>query len=200
MPNAGPLPEVPAENAPLAMRLAGSDAAYGYLVFPSLHGAIARVKEIAKLVDENVKADEAEQGEVAGEELPGQPGQAAGLAAQHPVLDAVEVEEAGSAIARMTVRDDMVNGFDVCHGGLIFSLADTAFAFACNGYDAVTYASQADIEFVRPARLGDALVAVAREDYRGRKTGFYTVEVTNQDDQLVAMFRGRSAGTEDPIL
>jgi acyl-CoA thioesterase len=113
---------------------------------------------------------------------------------------AVEVEEAGSAIARMTVRDDMVNGFDVCHGGLIFSLADTAFAFACNGYDAVTYASQADIEFVRPARLGDALVAVAREDYRGRKTGFYTVEVTNQDDQLVAMFRGRSAGTEDPIL
>ncbi|MHC5018944.1 MAG: hypothetical protein ACYTGX_02295, partial [Planctomycetota bacterium] len=61
-PNAGPLPEVPAANAPLAMRLAGSDATYGYLVFPSLHGAIARVKEIAKLVDENVKADEAEQG------------------------------------------------------------------------------------------------------------------------------------------
>ena len=112
----------------------------------------------------------------------------------------VEVEHAGRATARMKVRDDMLNGFDVCHGGLIFSLADTAFAFACNGYDDLTYAARADIEFVRPARLGDALVAVAREDYRGRKTGFYTVEVTNQDDQLVALFRGRSASTGAPVL
>jgi acyl-CoA thioesterase len=113
---------------------------------------------------------------------------------------AVEVAAAGSAVARMTIRGDMLNGFDVCHGGLIFSLADTAFAFACNGYDELTYAAQANIEFVRPASLGDALVAVAREDYRGRKTGFYTVEVRNQHDQLVAMFRGRSANTEEPIL
>lgn len=113
---------------------------------------------------------------------------------------AVEVEEAGSAVVRMTVRDDMLNGFDVCHGGLVFALADTAFAFACNAYDQLTYAAQADIEFVRPARLGDALVAVAREDYRGRKTGFYTVEVRNQCDQLVAMFRGRSASSDEPIL
>jgi acyl-CoA thioesterase len=112
----------------------------------------------------------------------------------------VEVEEAGRATARMTVREDMLNGFDVCHGGLIFALADTAFAFACNGYDDLTYAAQADIEFVRPATKGDALVAVAREDYRGRKTGFYTVEVTNQDDQLVAMFRGRSASKGEPLL
>ena len=113
---------------------------------------------------------------------------------------AVEVEDAGVAVARMTVRQDMLNGFDVCHGGLIFSLADTAFAFACNGYDDLTYAAQASIEFVRPARLGDALVAIAREDYRGRKTGFYTVEVTNQDDKLVAMFRGRSASKGESLL
>ena len=113
---------------------------------------------------------------------------------------AVEVEEAGSAVARMTVRDDMLNGFDVCHGGLIFSLADTAFAFACNGYDSLTYAAQADIDFVRPATKGDELVAVAREDYRGSKTGFYTVQVRNQDEQLVALFRGRSANTGETIL
>jgi acyl-CoA thioesterase len=112
----------------------------------------------------------------------------------------VEVEAAGRATASMTVREDMLNGFDVCHGGLIFSLADTAFAFACNGYDDLTYAAQADIEFVRPATKGDALVAVAREDYRGRKTGFYTVEVTNQDDELVAMFRGRSTSKGKPLL
>lgn len=112
----------------------------------------------------------------------------------------VEVEEAGRATARMMVREDMLNGFDVCHGGLIFSLADTAFAFACNGYNDLTFAAQADIEFVRPAIKGDALVAVAREDYKGRKTGFYTVEVTNQDDQLVAMFRGRSASKGEPLL
>jgi acyl-CoA thioesterase len=112
----------------------------------------------------------------------------------------VEVEAAGRATASMTVREDMLNGFDVCHGGLIFSLADTAFAFACNGYDDLTYAAQADIEFVRPATKGDALVAVAREDYRGRKTGFYTVEVTNQDDELVAMFRGRSTSKGEPLL
>ena len=113
---------------------------------------------------------------------------------------AIDVSVAGGAEARMTVREDMLNGFDVCHGGLLFSLADTAFAFACNGYDELTYAAQADIEFVRPAMLGDALVAVAREDYRGRKTGFYTVEIRNQHDQLVAMFRGRSASTGEPIL
>ena len=112
----------------------------------------------------------------------------------------VEVEGAGRATARMMVREEMLNGFDVCHGGLIFSLADTAFAFACNGYDDLTYAAHADIEFVRPGKLGDALVAVAREDYRGRKTGFYTVEVTNQDDQLVAMFRGRSASKGESLL
>ena len=111
-----------------------------------------------------------------------------------------EVDRAGSAVARLVVREDMLNGFDTCHGGLIFSLADTAFAFACNAYDKQTFAAQADIEFVRPARLGDELVAIAREDYRGSRTGFYTVEVRNQHDQLVAMFRGRSASTEEPIL
>ena len=113
---------------------------------------------------------------------------------------AIEIPRAGSAVAQMTVRDDMVNGFDVCHGGLLFTLADTAFAFACNAYDNVTFAASANIEFIRPARLGDELRARAREDYRGRKRGFYTVEVRNQRDEVIAMFRGRSASRGEPLL
>lgn len=105
----------------------------------------------------------------------------------------VEIPEAGRAVARMTVREDMVNGFDVCHGGLLFTLADTAFAFACNGYDDVTVAAAASIDFLRPARLGDELHALASEDYRGSKSGFYTVEVRDQRGETVAIFRGRSA-------
>jgi acyl-CoA thioesterase len=103
---------------------------------------------------------------------------------------AIEIPQAGSAVAQMTVRDDMVNGFDVCHG----------FAFACNAYDNVTFAASANIEFIRPARLGDELRARAREDYRGRKRGFYTVEVRNQRDEVIAMFRGRSASRGEPLL
>ena len=112
----------------------------------------------------------------------------------------VDIPEAGRAIARMTVREDMVNGFDVCHGGLLFTLADTAFAFACNGYDNLTFAAAASIDFLRPARLGDELHAQAREDYRGAKSGFYTVEVRNQDDEVVAMFRGRSSSKGEGLL
>jgi acyl-CoA thioesterase len=112
----------------------------------------------------------------------------------------IDVPEAGRAIARMAVREDMVNGFDVCHGGLLFTLADTAFAFACNGYDDLAFAATASIDFLRPARLGDELCAAAREDYRGKKTGFYTVEVRNQRDEVVAVFRGRSASRGERLL
>ena len=112
----------------------------------------------------------------------------------------VEVTAVGRAIGRMRVREDMVNGFDVCHGGLIFTLADTAFAFACNSYDRLTLAAGADIDFIRPAKLGDALEASANEEYRGGKNGFYAVEVRNQKDELVAMFHGRSGTTDRSIL
>ncbi len=112
----------------------------------------------------------------------------------------VEIPLAGEAVARMIVRDDMVNGFDVCHGGMLFTLADTAFAFACNAYDDLTFAAAASIDFLRPARLGDELRALAREDYRGRKSGFYSVEVRNQADELVAVFRGRSASRGERLL
>jgi len=112
----------------------------------------------------------------------------------------IEIPEAGQAVARMMVRDDMVNGFDVLHGGLTFALADTAFAFACNAYDKLTFAASANIEFLRPAMVGDELTATATEDYRGRCSGYYSVEVHNQRGELVALFRGRSASTGDPVV
>jgi phenylacetic acid degradation protein PaaD len=112
----------------------------------------------------------------------------------------VEIRAVGSTTASMRVREDMVNGFDVCHGGLLFALADTAFAFACNAYDRLTFAASANIEFLRPAVLGDELRATATEEYRGRNSGFYTVKINNQDGDLVALFRGRSASRGQSLL
>ena len=83
----------------------------------------------------------------------------------------IEIPDAGSAIATMHVRETMVNGFDICHGGLVFTLADTAFAFACNAYDELTVAGSGSIEFLRPSVRGDQLRAVATEEHRGRKSG-----------------------------
>lgn len=113
---------------------------------------------------------------------------------------AVEVVEPGKVIASMTVREDMLNGFDVIHGGLTFTLADTAFAFACNSYNQMAVAASAHIEFLRPAVVGDELTACATEDHRGRRSGYYTVEVRNQRKELVALFHGRSASTGEPVI
>ncbi|MDJ0793851.1 MAG: hydroxyphenylacetyl-CoA thioesterase PaaI [Woeseiaceae bacterium] len=112
----------------------------------------------------------------------------------------IDIPAAGEAVATMTVRDDMVNGFDVLHGGLTFALADTAFAFACNAYGVLSFAAAAQIEFLRPAMLGDVLTATATEDHRGRRNGYYSVEVRNQRDELVALFRGRSAAKSDTSI
>lgn len=112
----------------------------------------------------------------------------------------IEVDRQGEAWAQFEVRKNMVNGHDLCHGGYIFALADSAFAFACNTYNRVTVASAATIEFVRPAKLGDRLTATATEAHRGGRTGIYDVAVTNQDDELVAIFRGRSHATREPML
>lgn len=112
----------------------------------------------------------------------------------------VKVERPGTAKATMVVTDSMINGFDVCHGGYIFLLADTAFAFACNGYNDLTFAAGASVEFLRPAKAGDTLFATAMEDYRGRQRGLYKVAVQNQDGVPVAVFHGRSHSTGEAIL
>ena len=98
----------------------------------------------------------------------------------------------GHATVTMTVRPDMVNGHRICHGGLVFTLADSAFAFACNSYGDNTVAAGAAIEFLLPAREGDLLRAVATERWRAGRTGIYEIEVTNQRGETVALFRGRS--------
>lgn len=98
----------------------------------------------------------------------------------------------GSATLRMTVRPDMLNGLGSCHGGLITTLADSAFACACNSYNELTVASGLAIELLAPAHEGDVLVAAASELSRRGRLGIYDVAVTNQRGERVALMRGRS--------
>ncbi len=98
----------------------------------------------------------------------------------------------GQATVTMTVREDMLNGHDICHGGLIATLADSAFAFACNSYNELTVASGFAIDLIAPARLGDVLTARCAEVAKAGRTGVYDTEVTNQRAERVAVFRGRS--------
>ena len=98
----------------------------------------------------------------------------------------------GAATVTMRVRDDMLNGHASCHGGLIASLADSAFAFACNSYDELTVASGFGIDFISPARLGDELTARCAEVSKTGRTGVYDTEVVNQRGERIAVFRGRS--------
>lgn len=99
---------------------------------------------------------------------------------------------AGQATLEMQVRDDMLNGFDICHGGFITTLADSAFAFACNARNDMTVASGLSIDFLAVARGGDVLVAEAHEISLAGRTGVYDVAVRNQRGEAVAVFRGRS--------
>jgi len=99
----------------------------------------------------------------------------------------------GFAVLSMTVRADMANGHGMCHGGFMFLLADSAFAFACNSHNQRAVAAGAEIHFVAPARVGDVLTARATEQHREGRSGFYDVRVTDQNDALIALFRGRSA-------
>lgn len=104
----------------------------------------------------------------------------------------VEAIGAGSATCRMTVREDMLNGHATCHGGLIFTLADTAFAYACNAGNRATVALSCQVTFIAPARQGDVLSAMAREQSRTGRTGVYDVEVCRADGATVALFRGQA--------
>ena len=98
----------------------------------------------------------------------------------------------GSATLSMVVREDMLNGHGICHGGFIALLADSAFAYACNAYNEVTVAAGFDMNLFTAARLGDVLTATAREVSKTSRTGVYDIDVVNQNGQPVAAFRGRS--------
>ena len=99
--------------------------------------------------------------------------------------------KAGQATLSMTVRPDMVNGHQIAHGGFIFTLADSAFAFACNSRNDRVVAAQGQITFIRPGKLGDRLVAVAREVSRSGRSGIYDVRVS-AGSEVIAEFRGHS--------
>lgn len=114
-------------------------------------------------------------------------------------LEIMEVR-AGYARLRMAVRDDFLNGHQICHGGLIFTLADSTFAFACNSYNLNTVASGCSIEFLRPVHGGDVLTAEAVEQTLSGRTGIYDIRVTNRAGDTVAMFRGKSAQIKGNVI
>nr|WP_201746932.1 hydroxyphenylacetyl-CoA thioesterase PaaI [Limnohabitans sp. TS-CS-82] len=106
----------------------------------------------------------------------------------------------GHAVMRMTVRSDMVNGHHICHGGLIFTLADSAFAYACNSYNLNTVASACSIDFLAPAREGDVLEAIAVERSTSGRTGVYDIEVKVLGANTVALFRGKSYRIKGEVI
>jgi acyl-CoA thioesterase len=116
---------------------------------------------------------------------------AADLASRHLGITIHDVAP-GEATAHMAVGDDMLNGHGICHGGYVFTLADTAFAFACNTYDDVTVAAGADISFLEPVTASATLTATAHEIHRRGRSGLYDVTVRTEKGAVVAAFRGRS--------
>ncbi|MBV7482276.1 hydroxyphenylacetyl-CoA thioesterase PaaI [Bordetella sp. BOR01] len=114
----------------------------------------------------------------------------------------MDVAEIAPGFARLTmrVRPDMLNGHQTCHGGFLFALADSAFAFACNSRNASTVASGCTIDFLTPGYAGDVLTAIAQERSLAGRTGVYDVIVTNQDGRQLALFRGRSYRIKGQIV
>ncbi|WP_175425647.1 hydroxyphenylacetyl-CoA thioesterase PaaI [Trinickia violacea] len=106
----------------------------------------------------------------------------------------------GYARMRMTVRPDFLNGHNICHGGLMFTLADSTFAFACNSYNINTVASGCSIEFLRPVHGGDVLTAEAVEQVLSGRNGIYDIRLTNRAGETVAMFRGKSAHIKGHVI
>ena len=113
---------------------------------------------------------------------------------------AIEEAREGFARVRMLLRPDMANGHGIAHGGMIFALADTAFAYACNSRNSVAVAANASIIFLSPAKVGETLVAEAEERARNGRSGVYAVRVTTDDGRTVAEFQGLSREIGGPIL
>lgn len=114
-------------------------------------------------------------------------------------IEIVEIKEGYSKI-KMTIREEMVNGFGIIHGGIAFSLADSAFAFACNNRNVLSVALDTSINFIKPVHTGDVLVAEAKELHNGKSTGLYQISIRNQKDHEVAVFKGLCYRTDKKLI
>lgn len=123
----------------------------------------------------------------------------ADYAAQFLGIEVLDVAQ-GYAKLSMEVQEAMITGVGICHGGMTFTLADAAFAYACNSKNRKTVALSCNITFLKPVNLGDTLTAIAEEIQRGKRTGTYDVSIYNQHDDLVALFRGVGHDTQKPTF
>lgn len=114
-------------------------------------------------------------------------------------IEILEIKEGYSKI-KMTVRTEMINGFGRVHGGIAFSLADSAFAFACNNRNNLSLALDTAINFTKPIQVSDELMAETKEIHNGRSTGLYHISITNQKKQVVAVFKGTCFRTGKPLM
>jgi len=114
-------------------------------------------------------------------------------------IEVLDIKEGYSKI-KMMVREEMINGFGIVHGGIAFSLADSAFAFACNNRNVLSVALDTSINFIKPVHVDDILTAEAKELHNGRSTGLYHITITNQNEHVVAMFKGTCYRTNKPLI
>jgi acyl-CoA thioesterase len=114
-------------------------------------------------------------------------------------IEILDVKDGYSKI-KMTVRKEMINGFGIVHGGIAFSLADSAFAFACNNRNNLSVALDTSINFTKPVHVGDILTAEAKELHNGKSTGLYHITITNQRDHIVALFKGTCFRTNKTLV
>ena len=112
----------------------------------------------------------------------------------------LEYVNEGTATLSLEIKEQHINGHGICHGGIIFTLSDSAFAFACNSRNAASVAQHASVTFIKPAELGDKLFATAKEISLVKRNGIYDVTVTNQNANVIAEFRGYSRTIKGPLL
>lgn len=114
-------------------------------------------------------------------------------------ISVLEIREGYSRIT-MTVRPEMINGFGIVHGGVAFSMADSCFAFACNNRNVLSVALDTSINFTKPVHVGDVLIAEAKELHNGKSTGLYHITITNQQNHIVALFKGTCFRTNKTLI
>ncbi len=114
-------------------------------------------------------------------------------------IEIVDIKE-GYSKTKMTVRKEMINGLGIVHGGIAFSLADSTFAFACNNRNNLSVALDTSINFLKPVHVGHVLIAETKEIHNGKSTGLYQITITNQNDHIVALFKGTCFRTNKKLI